>query len=255
MRSSFQSLAATGPARFPPTAWTLILEASSENGKEALDVLCRRYRPSIFNFIRRSGYSQSEAEDKTQEFFVYLLEREWLKRADPRVGRFRGLICELLRNFLANDRRRENAQKRSAPEPLISFDSSECERQLMQEAYANLDPARAFDRSWFACIVAAAFERLSAEHSIDGRGEMFEALQPLVLQTPERGAYDEIGARIGKTSHQVAKSVYVLRHRLKELIRIEVADTVSDRCDVDAELKNLLDSLSLSTFTHALSHV
>src|ERR1035438_6102943 len=178
MPPSSQSSPATGHAHFPSTAWSLILEASSEHGEKALYLLCRKYRPSVYNFIRRSGYSRSAAQDETQDFFVYLLEKEWLKRADPKKGRFRGLICELLRNFLANNQRREHAQKRSAPGPLRSFDSSECEQQLTQEAYANLDPAKAFDRSWFACIVAAAVDRLSSEHSTDGKAELFAALLP-----------------------------------------------------------------------------
>src|SRR5882724_2656278 len=95
---------------FGSTAWSLVLNAAKEDfGGEALDRLCRKYWKPIYTFARRSGLSAADAEDITQDFFAYLLERSWIKQADPLQGSFRAFLLTLYRNFSANHRRRQGA--------------------------------------------------------------------------------------------------------------------------------------------------
>lgn len=82
------------PRVFATTRWSLILSAAnSESGeqkaRDALDELCRIYWRPIFSFVCRRGYSMEDAQDLTQDFFVKILERNWLEHADPNRGRFR----------------------------------------------------------------------------------------------------------------------------------------------------------------------
>jgi DNA-directed RNA polymerase specialized sigma24 family protein len=101
------------PRMFATTRWSLILSAANSNGDEqkaheALAELCRTYWRPVFLFVCRRGYSTQEAQDLTQDFFVMILESNWLQQADEHRGRFRSFLLRSIQNFLshADDRRR-----------------------------------------------------------------------------------------------------------------------------------------------------
>jgi len=97
---------------FGSTAWSIVLAAARDvDGGAALDRLCRRYWRPVYTFARGSGLLRCDAEDATQDFFSHLLAGEWLKQADPNRGSFRAYLLTLMRNFLANRRRHDHAQK------------------------------------------------------------------------------------------------------------------------------------------------
>ena len=75
-------------------------KAKSRKPSTALAELCRIYWRPIFAFICRRGYSSQDAEDFTQDFFVMILEGDWLQNADRSRGRFRSLLLKSLKNFL-----------------------------------------------------------------------------------------------------------------------------------------------------------
>src|SRR6185369_8921943 len=100
---------------FPPTRWSVLQRLDASQTKvaaEALDILCRSYRFPIYAFLRRSGHSPEDAEDWTQSFFVYLIERGLGSKADPHRGHFRSFLLGALKNFLSSERRKSAAIKR-----------------------------------------------------------------------------------------------------------------------------------------------
>src|ERR1700678_22940 len=109
---------------FASTTWSLILAAgnAADDGR-ALERLCGKHWRPIYVFARRSGLSPADAEDATQEFFIELLEREWLKKADPSRGSFRAFLLTLLRNFLSNRRRVSQAERRGGEATILSLRS------------------------------------------------------------------------------------------------------------------------------------
>jgi len=52
----------------------------------ALEKLCGAYWHPLYAFVRGRGFDPEEARDLTQEFFARLLEKKWLKQADPARG-------------------------------------------------------------------------------------------------------------------------------------------------------------------------
>src|SRR4051794_14850907 len=85
-----------GAERFASTHWSVVLEAgeSSAEASAALDALCRTYWYPLYVFVRRQGYSVEDAQDLTQGFFSRLLEKKYLKRADPERGKFRSFLLK-----------------------------------------------------------------------------------------------------------------------------------------------------------------
>ena len=97
------------PRVFVTTCWSVILSAADsqsaeQKARDALAQLCRTYWRPIFSFVCRRGYSTEDAQDLTQDFFLMMLERNWLEHADPSRGRFRSLLTTPLK-----ERMRTNA--------------------------------------------------------------------------------------------------------------------------------------------------
>ena len=126
---------------FPATHWTIVLAAGDSAGPgmhEALEELCGAYWPPVYAFVRRQGHSPDDALDLTQGFFARFLERKQVKLADRDRGRFRSFLLSLLKNFLANDWARGQAEKRGGGRSLFSLDQqSEAETHFLAEPPGN----------------------------------------------------------------------------------------------------------------------
>jgi RNA polymerase sigma-70 factor (ECF subfamily) len=84
-------------------------------------------------------------------------------------------------------------------------------------------------------------EKLQAESEARGKGELFEALKgSLSGNEPGRS---ETAARLGMTEGAVKVAVHRLRQRYRELLRAEIAETVTDPSDVDDEMRHLVAAL------------
>jgi len=73
-------------------------------------------------FIRRRGEEAEPAKDLTQEFFSRLLDKQYLRTADPERGRFRTFLMSCVDHFLSNERKKERTLKRCL---IVSARSSE----------------------------------------------------------------------------------------------------------------------------------
>src|SRR4026207_1213344 len=79
---------------FPSTHWSVVLAAGRSQTEPdiagaALGELCQAYWAPLYSFVRGRGYSVHDAQDLTQSFFAYLLERKVYARADRQKGKFR----------------------------------------------------------------------------------------------------------------------------------------------------------------------
>jgi RNA polymerase sigma-70 factor (ECF subfamily) len=227
---------------FASTTWSLILAAGQQDdGGRALEQLCRKHWRPIYVFARRSGLSPSDSEDATQEFFMELLERDWLKKADPSRGSFRAFLLALLRNFLANRRRVSLAERRGGGATILSLDGAEGERELAALAVKIVDPSQAYEASWASGVLHTAWDRLAQEQKDAGKTSVFESLRTFVTQTPGIGDYQRLSEQLGMRRGQIALLIHRLNRRFTELIRAEVAETLADRSELEAELRFLLE--------------
>jgi RNA polymerase sigma factor (sigma-70 family) len=227
---------------FASTTWSLVLAAgnAADDGR-ALERLCAKHWRPIYVFARRSGLSPADAEDATQEFFIELLERDWLKKADPSRGSFRAFLLALLRNFLANRRRVSQAERRGGKATILSLDGVDAERELVALAVKIADPSQAYEASWANGVLRTAWDRLAREQKDAGKITVFESLRAFVTQTPAMGDYQRLSEQLGMRRGQIALLIHRLSRRFTELIRAEVADTLVDRSELDNELRFLLE--------------
>ncbi len=219
-------------------------EGSESQVRSALESLCRQYWYPLYTFVRRQGRAHHEAEDCTQEFLARLLASDGVERARPERGRFRTFLLTSLRNFLVNEWQRGQAAKRGggqAPLPL-EFDTA-AERFAREPADPGLTPEQAFDRNWALGMIERAVAALRTEYGKSGRGALFAALGPLVWSDTSQETHAELAEQLGMNAHAFTVALQRLRRRLGERLRIDVAQTVADEAEVDAELRYLIAAL------------
>lgn len=235
----------TGPHQFPTTRWTLVVGAGDPHRKEtrsALVSLCENYWYPLYAYLRRRGYPADQAQDLTQEFFVRILEGRYLDRADPEKGRFRSFILTSLKFFVADEADRQRAQKRGGGAVLpLEFHSGEDRYQ--REPAHDETPERIFERRWALSVLDRVMEKLRNEFVQHGRPEHFARLKVFLLGHND-APYAALAQEMSTSEGALKVAIHRLRKRYRELFRQEIADTVADPAEVEAELRFLATVLT-----------
>jgi RNA polymerase sigma-70 factor (ECF subfamily) len=139
---------------FPSTRWSLVLRAgalSTAEDSAAITELCSLYWYPLYAFIRRKGNDPDRAVDLTQSYFVRLLEKGVIARADQTKGRFRSFLRSDCEHFLVDDHRRRRVRDHKLKP--VSIDASEAENRYRFEPADTLTPDRLFDRAWASTLL------------------------------------------------------------------------------------------------------
>ncbi len=235
----------SGVECFQTTHWSAVLAAgqsASPGATESLENLCRSYWYPLYVYTRRRGYPVEDAKDLTQAFFATFLRKEYLAHADPRKGKFRCFLLTALNHFLANDWRRSQALRRGGGRPVLSLDDT-AEVRYAAEPAADLPPDKAFERRWALDLFEQALTRLHDQYAAADKHHLFRTLKPFLSREPDQGDYARVAAELGLSSGAVAVTVHRLRYRYRELVRDEIAQTVSNPAEVEEELHALLSAL------------
>jgi len=229
-------------AVFATTLWTVVLTArqlESDQGRAALERLCRTYWPPVYAFLRRRGYTPADAQDLTQGFFASLLRHTSLASVAPEKGRFRSFLLASLRKFLADEFDRATALKRGGGQTLLSLDEESAEAFYARQVTDGETPDGAFERQWAQALLHRAQERLQEECRAADKEALYHELGP--HRTGDRDkSYAEIAALHDLNENAARATAHRMRLRYQELIRDEIAQTVATSTEVDAEVRHLL---------------
>lgn len=230
------------PTVFGTTHWSVVL-AARETGdsvaSHALESLCRTYWYPIYAYIRRRGHDAGEAEDLTQEFFFRLLDKNYLGQVDPKKGRFRSFLLVAINHFLANERDRVRAIKRGGQMRFISLDELDAENRYRCEPATNISPEKLFEQRWAMALLERVLARLRGEFSIKGMAGLFDELKVYLTGSNQAPSYAVQAERLDKTEAALKMAVKRMRHRCRELLREEIANTVSSPDEVEDEVRHL----------------
>jgi RNA polymerase sigma-70 factor (ECF subfamily) len=204
--------------------------------RDALAGLCKTYWPALHAYVRRRGYSPHDAEDLTQEFFARLLEHNWIARADAQKGRFRSFLLTALKRFLAGEWDKARAQKRGGGRAAVPLDSEAA------GSGAPEDPL--YDRQWALALLERTMARLRAEFAQAGKAREFAQLKTFLTSGRKEISYAAAAAAAGLSEGAARVAVHRLRKRYRELFREEIARTVAEPAEVDAELRHLIAVLA-----------
>jgi len=234
-------------SRFSTTHWSVVLTAgasASAGSREALERLCRTYWYPLYSYLRRRGCDAHQAEDCAQGFFAVLLEGHTLERAKPERGKFRSFLLSCLSHFLADQWDQAQAQKRGGGKVIVSLDIEDAETRYQVEPAHDLTPERLFEKSWALTVLENAMARLKTESAEGGRQDLFESLKPHLPASRGPASYKDVATRLGMTEGAVKVAVHRLRDRYRQLVRAEIAETVSTPEQVDEEIRDLFTALA-----------
>ncbi len=227
---------------FATTHWTVVLAAGrrcTPQSDHALAELCRTYWFPLYGYVRRRGHTKEDAEDLTQAFFARFLEKNYLEDLTAERGRFRAFLLASLKHFLANEWDKSQRQKRGGGVAHLPLDWQTADRQFRLVATTELSPDKAFDREWALALLERVIGRLREECVAAGKGGQFERLK--LFLTAGKGAvtHAEATKSLGVDEGAVRAAVHRLRKRYRQLLRDEIAQTLSDPMQVDEEMQAL----------------
>lgn len=229
-------------ADFRTTHWSMVLRAGqggSTDSAVALETLCRTYWYPLYVYVRRQGYGPQDAEDLTQEFFARLLRLNSLEVVAPHRGKFRTFLLVSLNHYLSDARDTARAAKRGSGQTVLSLDDESAEQRYRLEPSADASPEVLFDRRWMLALLEQALNRLGQEYASAGKAAQFELLKEFLQNPTDGGDYDRVAAALGLNPGAVAVAVHRLRQRYRDLVRAEIAQTVSSPEEMEEELRHL----------------
>ncbi|HSA01845.1 MAG TPA: sigma-70 family RNA polymerase sigma factor [Candidatus Paceibacterota bacterium] len=247
MTTSLTSKLDSGRMGFAPTQWTVVLAAGRDDptrAREALARLCEAYWYPLYAYVRRCGHSPEDAQDLVQEFFAQLLAHNWVARADQRKGRFRSFLLMVFNRFLTKEREKARTLKRGGRISLVPLRWDTAETRYAQEPAETQTPDQVFEKHWALALLQNVLKRLRQDYAQDGKGALFEKLEPSLVGARETQPYASLAAELNMSEGSVKVAVCRLRERYRDCLRDEISQTVSSSAEVDIELRHLFRVLA-----------
>ena len=229
--------------RFPSTNWTLVASAArgsaASRGADPLAELCHRYWRPVYVYLRHKGYRADDAEDLTQGFFVHLLSKRVLQRAQPERGRLRSLLLACLTNFVANEQSHTRARKRGGGVAALRFEPDDARMPLVEPS-DDLTPETIYERQWAITLLRHVLDELRAEMAGAGRAHVFDALKLYLVGDSGHAGYRHAAEALHTSEGNARVTVHRLRRRYRQLLSDEIARTLhGPAADVDDEIRYL----------------
>jgi len=242
---------------FAPTHWSVVLaagesQAAPEIARAALAQLCQTYWAPLYSFVRSRGNSMHDAQDLTQSFFAYLIEKKIYARADRQKGKFRSFLLASFKNFLADTYDHERTLKRGGGRDCLPLDEQRVEEaeSLFQTSSVSgnaISEDHIFERTWAETLVRDSLEQLSIYYKTEGKERLFQELRIFLTGSADPlPSYVDLARRLGTQASTLRSHITRLRARYREALRAEVRRTVETDAEVERELRELLRVLTAS---------
>ena len=209
----------------------------------ALASLCEAYWYPLYFFVRRLGNGADDASDLTQGYFLNLMERDYLDTVREDAGKFRSFLLASMKHYLANVKRDAAALKRGGGQAPISLDIDAAENRYRLEPVDESTPEKAYERRWALAVIDRARASLQNEFETASKGRHFHLLAGHLSGSGDGKSYREIAEELETTEAAVKMSVSRMRRQFGRALRDQIADTVDNTEDIDAEVKYLLTIL------------
>lgn len=235
-----------GRQPFLTTRWSMVLAAggqSSDDSREALASLCEAYWFPIYTYARRRVRDAAEAQDLTQSFFAELLEKDYVASAAPKRGRFRSFLLAAFRHFLSKHWRAQRTLKRGGGRTHLPLDFEAAGQRFDVQPFTELTAEQLFDRQWTVTLLGQVMDRLEKEWTEAGKAGQFNQLKPFLVGESSGATYRQAGDALRMSEGAAKMAAHRLRLRYRELLRDEIAATVSGPEEADDEIRRLFATL------------
>lgn len=135
-------------------------------------------------------------------------------------------------------------QKRGGQFTFVSLDGCPPEERYQLEPVEHETPETIFLRQWALTVLKQAMNALEAECGANGKAALFREAKNLISGERDGNAYAQISRCLAMSEGAARVAVHRLRQRYGELLRTEVALTVTSGDEVDEKLRYLIQALS-----------
>ncbi|MHC4891259.1 MAG: RNA polymerase sigma factor, partial [Planctomycetota bacterium] len=118
------------------------------------------------------------------------------------------------------------------------------ESQYALEPAHELTPEKLFERSWALTVLERTMARLQAKSAGIKKRKLFDHLKVFLTVKKSSVPYREVAAELDMTEGAVKVAVHRLRQRYRELLRDEIAQTVTTAEQIDEEIRDLFAALA-----------
>ncbi|MBI2933715.1 MAG: sigma-70 family RNA polymerase sigma factor [Planctomycetes bacterium] len=229
---------------FPSTRWShirILRDPSIPEYRQELSAFIGVYWTPVYAWIRAWGRSREEAHDLTQDFFLLLMEHDFISKADAAKGPFRRYLKVLLKHFLIDAQRIAGAKKRGGNLKILSFDFAQ-ETEGSAEPADGVTPEAAFDCEWKACVVREALARLEIRLRSAGKEKHWQALRAFDVEPSgdRPPSYAELAPRLGVRETQLGRLLFEARRECRAVLREVVREYCESDDEIDGEMAELL---------------
>jgi len=231
---------------FKTTQWSLVIaagEAQSPETQKALEALIERYWEPVYIFIRKRGSGIEDAQDLTQSFFAHILQNRFFKNVNCERGKFRSYLLTSLSNYLSAERKKGQTIKRGGDKLHLSLDYELAENHFHHELTDQQTPEKAYERSWALSLLKQVVDKLKSEYAAKGKTEIFAYLHDYIIEGDQSVTYAQAAQHLNMSKDAVKAAARRLRNRYGDLLREEIAQTVTESSDIEAEILQLLAML------------
>jgi len=232
-----------GGDRFPPTRRSVIEAVASTDAEErerALESLCAAYWRPIYKYIRlRWNRPAEEAQDLTQGFFVEVLERELLRKFEPKKARLRTYLRVCVDSFVSNEDKAGRRQKRGGNVAHVALDFAAAEEEL---GGAVMDPAAIpsaesleefFEKEWLRSLFSLAVEELREFCNARQRERTFRLFEAYDLEGEEKTSYEQLAKDYSIAVTDVTNALAWARREFRRI----VLDRLRELCSSEEEFQ------------------
>jgi RNA polymerase sigma-70 factor (ECF subfamily) len=227
---------------FPSTCWSRLIARDSGTHRPDLETLAQAYWRPVHAWLRLNLRGGAEdAADVAQDFFVWMMQSDFLERADPARGRFRAYLRTALRHFVIDRRRRERTQKHGGHARHRPLHDSRGEP--LELPAPELEPDAALDAAWRAELVQRATEVLEQELALQDKAVYFRIFHDYYLTAAPELDHRALAERHRLGLDDVSNHLRYAKKLYRALLRRQVMETVASSEDLDEELRWLFSEV------------
>ena len=131
--------------------------------------------------------------------------------------------------------------KRGGKVNFVSLDDDTAENRYLLEPATDLTPERLYERRWVQVLLEQVLARLREQFAADGKEDLFDHLKVFLTDVKGTVSSADAAAELDMSEDAVKQAVRRLRGRYRELLRREIAHTVSTPAEVEDEIRHLFE--------------
>jgi len=190
-----------------PTRYSLLSRLQNREDQDSWKDFFETYWRLIYSFARKSGLTETEAEEVVQETVISVAKNIEKFKRDRALGSFKAWLRNLTRWRIADQLR-----KRSRFAEAEKMTADEMSRRMEQiAAGVDANAASVWEEEWQSNLLNAALERI--KHRV--KEEHYQIFDFYVLREWPVG-------KVAQTLGVSAARVYLVKHRVARLIRKEI---------------------------------